>query len=203
MVDGHRKQRVQTARRAGRPLDGVPACATGKYDLTVALQTRPVTDDDLPFLAEMTALAAFPPGPLPEAALAMPQARRWLDGWGRDGDLGVIALDGGSRVGAAWCRVHPEAMARDDQGTALPELAIAVLPDHRERRVGTRLIEALSDAAARAGLPALTLVVNRTNPALRLYQRAGFQVQSHDGDRLVMVRQLAVRVGVPGSLPGR
>jgi ribosomal protein S18 acetylase RimI-like enzyme len=34
------------------------------------------------------------------------------------------------------------------------------------------------------------LSVNSQNPALRLYERAGFQVVARDGDRLTMVKSL-------------
>ena len=50
---------------------------------------------------------------------------------------------------------------------------IALLPAHRNRGIGTALIQKLSAEAEAAGLP-LRLFVIRGQPAFRLYQRLGF-----------------------------
>jgi len=68
----------------------------------------------------------------------MPHVTRWLVDWGRSGDAGVIAWHGGERLGAAWCRVLADVLARDAEGRPLPELAIAVAPGHQARGVGAR-----------------------------------------------------------------
>jgi ribosomal protein S18 acetylase RimI-like enzyme len=50
---------------------------------------------------------------------------------------------------------------------------IALLPEHRGRGIGTRLIEALMERAQASGVP-MTLHVEANNPAQRLYARLGF-----------------------------
>jgi GNAT superfamily N-acetyltransferase len=160
-----------------------PAKIIGGVDI------QPVSPDDLDFLAEMTLLAAFPPGPLPAGAAAMPHARRWVEEWGKPGDAGVVAWLDEVRVGAAWCRIHVErVLAQDAYGGPLAELAIAVVAGHRRRGVGGRLLEGLAEEAAAAGHPGLSLTVNLRNPGLALYERAGYRVHERDGDRLVMVK---------------
>jgi ribosomal-protein-alanine N-acetyltransferase len=53
---------------------------------------------------------------------------------------------------------------------------LAVLPELRSRGLGTQLLEAVIAEAAHLGAGVLTLEVRESNtPALRLYQRAGFQ----------------------------
>ena len=51
---------------------------------------------------------------------------------------------------------------------------IAMLPAYRNRRIGTHLISALQAEAALARKP-LRIHVERFNPAMRLYERLGFQ----------------------------
>jgi ribosomal protein S18 acetylase RimI-like enzyme len=51
---------------------------------------------------------------------------------------------------------------------------IAMLPEHRRAGVGTKLLRELQDEA-RAARKALTIHVEKFNPALRLYQRLGFR----------------------------
>jgi ribosomal protein S18 acetylase RimI-like enzyme len=51
---------------------------------------------------------------------------------------------------------------------------IALLPEHRRAGIGTKLLRELQNEARMAG-KALTIHVEKFNPALRLYQRLGFQ----------------------------
>lgn len=155
------------------------------------MELRPVSVADLAFLAEITLLAAFPPGPLPAGASDMPHVTRWTVDWGRPGDAGVVAWSGGQRLGSAWCRLQADVRARDEAGHPLPEIAIAVLPEYRGHAIGAKMLNALDRAAANAGQRALSLTVNTRNPALHLYERTGFEVLRRDGDRLIMVRLLA------------
>jgi ribosomal protein S18 acetylase RimI-like enzyme len=122
----------------------------------------------------------------------MPHATRWTVDWGRPGDAGVVAWSDGQRLGSAWCRVLADVLARDEAGRPLPEVAIAVSPEHRSRGIGAQMLNALDRAAANAGHRALSLTVNAHNPALHLYQRAGFEVVRGEGSRLTMVKPLAL-----------
>jgi GNAT superfamily N-acetyltransferase len=51
---------------------------------------------------------------------------------------------------------------------------IALLPEHRRARIGTTLLKELQNEARLAG-KALTIHVERFNPALNLYHRLGFR----------------------------
>ena len=51
---------------------------------------------------------------------------------------------------------------------------IALLPEHRRAGIGTKLLRELQDEARTAG-KALTIHVEKFNPALSLYHRLGFQ----------------------------
>jgi len=56
---------------------------------------------------------------------------------------------------------------------------------------GPDALGAFVDALRSRGYQRVSLSVQRANPALRLYCRAGFVVHHDDGDELVMVRDLA------------
>ena len=158
------------------------------------MELRPATRDDLPFLREMLYEAAFWRGdgerPPIDEAFATPQLGRYLDGFGRAGDTGVIAVaEGGEPVGAAWYRrFSPREPGYGFVDGATPELSIAVAPSHRGRGVGRLLLDALIDLAAAHGLPGLSLSVANDNPAKRLYERAGFEVVDDHGDSTTMRR---------------
>lgn len=112
-----------------------------------------------------------------QAAKDHPLLARYVEGWGREGDLGFVAIATATsqKVGAVWIRLWPEpekgfAWVADD----VPELAIAVLPEHRNRGIGNRLMAHLLEAT-KPMYPAISLSVRDNNPALRLYQRWGFR----------------------------
>lgn len=101
--------------------------------------------------------------------------QRYVDGWGRDGDMGVIAEVEDRFAGAAWVGLAPET-ARDDPAfvdAATPELAIAVLPRFQGEGVGTMMLDRLIEVA-RESFSAVVLTVRAGNPAERLYLRLGF-----------------------------
>jgi GNAT superfamily N-acetyltransferase len=99
---------------------------------------------------------------------------RYAANWGRRGDIGFVAKTGVGSIGAAWLRLW----LNDDKGFGyidddIPELAIAVLPEYRGRKIGTQLLMKVL-ASAQSTYPAISLSVRADNPVVRLYQRAGF-----------------------------
>jgi ribosomal protein S18 acetylase RimI-like enzyme len=62
---------------------------------------------------------------------------------------------------------------------------IALLPEHRNAGIGTRLVQSLLDEAVRTG-KSIRLSVVTTNPAVRLYQRLGFSTADDNGSYLEM-----------------
>jgi GNAT superfamily N-acetyltransferase len=145
----------------------------------MALEIRLGEHDDLPFMGEMLYEAGFPPWaerpPLVDA-LASPTLAVFIEGWGRDGDTAVIAIEEGRRVGAAWYRLFDEGTRRPSgvRDSDAPEVVIAVVPDRRGAGIGGALLEALKAQARADGFVALSLGVSELNPAMRLYERHGF-----------------------------
>ena len=119
-------------------------------------------------------------------------AYRYVIGWGREGDAGVIALDDGFPVGAAWYRLFSAdepGYGFVDEGT--PELAIAVVPSRRGRGIGELMLSSLLERARTDGYRQVSLSVERQNPALRLYEKHGFRVVREGGNSYAMVASLA------------
>lgn len=152
------------------------------------------TSDDVAFLGLMMREAGFPPArrpPLAEALLA-PHVAQWIEGWGRTGDLAIVAVDddGATPFGAAWCRLFGS-WNYGFVDAVTPVVAIAVDEQHRGAGIGTALLSALGDAAREAGAPALSLSVGASNPALRLYERVGFaRVATAPNGQVVLRLQL-------------
>ncbi len=159
------------------------------------MHLRDAVQTDEPFLRAMLYEAAYwrPGGerPPPDEALGGAELRPYVDGWGRDGDLGVVAVVAGRPTGAAWYRFFQAATAGHGfVDESVPELTIAVIPERRGERIGTLLLDRLLDRARAAGVAAISLSVEPDNYALRLYKRAGFEQVGTNGGAWTMVRRL-------------
>jgi ribosomal protein S18 acetylase RimI-like enzyme len=144
-----------------------------------AYRVRRARVEDTAFLWRMLYEAAYwrPESPRPpiEEMAADDHYARYLDHWGRPGDVAVVAEAERDRLGAAWFRLFtPDRHGWGFVDAKTPELSIGVRADNRGLGVGTALLVALIDDAAAAGFGALSLSVETDNPALRLYQRLGF-----------------------------
>jgi GNAT superfamily N-acetyltransferase len=153
------------------------------------MRFRRVTADDEPFLERMMLSAGFPPEQrLPRGAGSQTHVRWFSEGWGREGDVGVIALDeAGFQLGAAWARRIPKPLLRDADGMAIPEMAIAVEVHARGSGVGGALLRELQREAAADGHRELSLRVSNRSPAVRLYERAGYELVE-DGEHGIVMR---------------
>jgi ribosomal protein S18 acetylase RimI-like enzyme len=136
--------------------------------------------DDAHVIVEMFIEAvAWRPGaarPSVEEVMASPHFARYVRGWGRPGDVGVIAeSDDGVALGAAWWRMF----TAEDHGygfiaSSVPELSVAVVDTARGRGIGAALLRALLSRARAEHLSAISISVEEDNPAVRLYERLGF-----------------------------
>lgn len=124
-----------------------------------------------------------------EEVVAHPYFARYHEGWGRPGDFGVVALAGDRFLGAAYGRTFDAG----DHGhgwvsESIPEIAIGVEHGHRGEKLGSRLLSALESVAAEEGFESMSLSVELTNPARRLYERFGYETRDEDDSAARMVR---------------
>ena len=140
-----------------------------------------------------TAVSWSPERELPpyEVVIDHPKLALYHRNWGRPGDVGVAAERDGEVLGVALFRLFTE----EDHGHGFvdeetPELAIAVADRDRGNGIGTRLLDEIATAARAQGFSSLSLSVDVENPALRLYERAGYRELSRDEGGVLMVLDL-------------
>ncbi|MDH1307520.1 GNAT family N-acetyltransferase [Pseudomonas fulva] len=130
------------------------------------LQLTPATDSDLAFARDLTRRLMLPyyhRYGLLWVEQAFDQAWQWREQWlvtNTDAVLGFCSL------------------SQDSQALFIRELHL--LPAHQGRGVGSWVLETLAHWAAQRRLALLRLMVFRTNPARRLYQRRGFVEMGED-----------------------
>jgi GNAT superfamily N-acetyltransferase len=174
---------------------------TAEGFLAARPRVRAATDADLPFCWDMlyeAAIASPVLRGLPMAdVLARPGVAGHLTGWGRPGDIGLVAVGAdGSPVGAAWQRVFaPSEQGLGVQGPAgVPELTLAVRRAHRGAGVGSTLLAALAARARETGYERLSASVDPLNGAIKFFRRHGFVEAGRrvgpDGVRLLMLGEI-------------
>jgi ribosomal protein S18 acetylase RimI-like enzyme len=159
---------------------------------------RPASPADQEFLWEMLYQSLHVPEggvPFSRDILSRPEIRRYVEDWGRNGDLGVVAVDqdNGQSLGAAWVRL----LIGDAKGYGYvdgdtPELGMAVRTECRGRGTGTALLTRVLEAAS-TQYDSVSLSVSLDNPAFRLYERFGFEQMAVGGTSVTMVKRLRTR----------
>jgi len=156
---------------------------------------RQAADADLDILAEMLVEATNWDGTRGTTRASVetdPNSWRYLEGWKRPSDFGVIAQDGTRTIGAAWARFGTAKDAgygyvSDD----IPEVTIAVTLEARGRGVGRAMLAALMHTAQDLGLPGLSLSVEDGNHAARsLYEKVGYLPVGRNGNADTLVLAL-------------
>jgi ribosomal protein S18 acetylase RimI-like enzyme len=146
------------------------------------ITTRPARVRDAAFILQMLFAAGTQkdaPGSeeeMDEYLAQDPGVPRYVEGWGRPGDAGLIMEDDGTPVGAAWYRLFTEAEPGFGfVGSDVPEFGIALLSDHRDRGLGRRLLEELLELARSQGYTRVSLSVAPDNARARhVYAAMGF-----------------------------
>ncbi len=69
---------------------------------------------------------------------------------------------------------------------------IALMPEHRNKGIGSYYLQKVIDEGERAGLP-VRIHVERFNPALRMYKRLGFEKIGDTGVYYLMERRVRTR----------
>jgi len=162
----------ETRLHQAAPLGWARAAAAG-------LTFRPIGEADMKFLAEVYAstraeeLAAAPLSDADKAAFLSSQFHLQHAHYQKhypNADWLVIAR-GGAGIGRLYIERWP---------TQHRIIDIAFLPEHRGQGAGEALLRDLMDEAASVG-KAVSIHVEKHNPAMRLYRRLGFQLEEDKG----------------------
>lgn len=155
------------------------------------MKIRQIKKTEYDVLADFLYQAIFLlPGtdPLPREVINNPQIYIYINNFGDKNDCGVVAEQDGKIVGAAWTRIIPAYGHIDDE---TPELAMSVLPEYRNKGIGTKMLKKLFELLSQRGYKQTSLSVQKANPALRLYERMGYKVVRENTEDFIMVRDLA------------
>lgn len=126
-----------------------------------------------------------------EQVVGHPELAQYWENWGRPGDLGVVAERDGKYLGAAFGRLftadRPSYGFVDEQ---TPEVGIGIIEGERRKGLGRQMMLQLEGLYREFGSNRLSLSVNFTNPARRLYESLGYTEVGQDENSAQMVKAL-------------
>ena len=151
---------------------------------------RALTPSDEPLLWDMLYQALQTSEGAPSRdILKQPEYARYVEGWGREGDTGFAVSDKTTTevLGAVWYRIpRSDASARAESSEPTPELAFTVKSGQRKRGLGAALLTQLVKTNPHHS--AVSIRASANNPAVRLYERFGFQIVSDTQGTVTMRR---------------
>lgn len=158
----------------------------------IPIQIRKIHPDEYGLLREFLYQAIYLPEgvvPPPRSVVDLPELQVYIAGFGtHSGDDCLVAEAEGTVVGAAWSRIMEDYGHID---SSIPSLAISMLPGYRGLGIGTQLLNGLLLLLQENGYLRASLSVQKENPALRLYERAGFQILAEKDTEYLMLRDIA------------
>ena len=163
------------------------------------ISIREMRQEEYPLLEEFLFQAIFqkdPMNPIPREEIYKPSLQVYIRDFGKlPDDYCLCAEADGEVVGAVWVRIIPGFGSIDDK---TPEFAISLLPHARGKGIGTALMQAMLRRLKSRGYPQVSLAVQKTNYALRMYQKVGFRIISETPEEYIMVAApLALGLSAP------
>ena len=150
-------------------------------------QIRTIRKEETPLLRDFLYNAIFIPEgvtPPPMSIVDDESLQIYIRDFGRlPDDRCLVAELNGKVVGAIWSRiVNDYGHIADD----VPSIAISLYKEYRNQGIGTELLNQMLDLLKADGYKSVSLSVQKANYAMRMYQKAGFQVISQDAEEAIM-----------------
>ncbi len=126
--------------------------------------------------------------PPPRSILDQPELRVYIDDFGsRKGDHCMVAGCDGKVVGAVWTRIMDDYGHVDD---STPSFAISLYKEYRGKGIGTQMMVKMLELLKKQGYRQASLVVQKANYAVKMYEWVGFRTVDENEQEYIMVCEL-------------
>lgn len=123
--------------------------------------------------------------PPPFDIIKQPELQVYIKDFGeQDGDICLVAECDSIIVGAVWVRIMNDYGHVSDD---MPSLAISLLPEYRNKGIGTALMKSMQEIVSRQGYKGISLSVQKQNYAAKMYSKLGFKTIEDKDEELIMV----------------
>ncbi len=155
------------------------------------VQFRQIRINETPLLDDFLYEAIFIPDGVaapPKSIIENEDLQVYVKDFGKQpDDRCLVAECDGKVVGAAWTRVM------NDYGhiaDGIPSLAMSLYKEYRHKGIGTELLVRLLQLLREDGYMQVSLSVQKTNYAVRMYRKVGFEVLKETDEEYIMVCDL-------------
>ena len=152
---------------------------------------RPISAGEVRLLQDFLYEAIFVPEGLPappKSIINQPELQVYITDFGKKkDDIGLVAEVDKKVVGAVWVRIM------DDYGhidNDTPSFAISLYKDYRGFGIGTDLMKEMLRILKDRGYKQASLAVQKTNYAVKMYQKTGFEIVGENGEEYIMLCRL-------------
>lgn len=126
--------------------------------------------------------------PPPKSIIASPELQVYVAHFGElKDDRGLVAEIDGKIIGAVWARIMNDYGHIDN---ATPSLAISLYKEYRRLGIGTAMMKDILHLLQSHGYKQVSLSVQKTNYATKLYQKVGFEIVRENEEEYIMVHCL-------------
>ena len=151
---------------------------------------REMTVMEYPLLNEFLYEAIFIPDgiePPPRNILTSPELQIYVDRFGElKDDFALVAEVEKKVVGAVWVRIMNDYGHIDDK---TPSLAISLYKEYRGQGIGTDMMKEMLSLLKAHGYKRVSLSVQKTNYAVEMYRKIGFDIVRGNEEEWIMLWQ--------------
>lgn len=151
---------------------------------------REIRENEYYILSEFLYEAIFIPvgmEKLPKAIIEQPELQVYIADFGKSDDWCLVAEVKEKIVGAVWVRIMNDFGHIDDE---TPSFAMSLYEEYRNMGIGTELMRDMLEFLKNKGYKQTSLSVQKANYAVRMYQKAGFEVIDVNEEEYIMVCRL-------------
>lgn len=152
---------------------------------------REMRDNEKDLLQDFLYEAIFIPEgmePPPKDIIERPELELYYEDFGSgEADHCFVAEDDGKVVGAVWTRIMEDYGHVDSQ---TPSFAISLIQEYRGKGIGTELMKKMLEHLKNQGFKKASLAVQKSNYAVRMYEKVGFRKVDENSEEYIMVCDL-------------
>jgi ribosomal protein S18 acetylase RimI-like enzyme len=149
---------------------------------------REMRDNEKDLLQDFLYEAIFIPEgmePPPKDIIERPELKLYYEDFGSgEADHCFVAEDDGKVVGAVWTRIMEDYGHVDSQ---TPSFAISLIQEYRGKGIGTELMKKMPEHLKNQGFKKASLAVQKSNYAVRMYEKVGFRKVDENNEEYIMV----------------
>lgn len=123
----------------------------------------------------------------PKDIIKHPDLQIYISDFGKKDDICYVAEVDGKVVGAVWTRMINDYGHIDEE---TPSLSISLLKEYRNLGIGTKLMKRILLVLKERAYKQVSLSVQKTNYAVGMYEKVGFEIARENAQDYVMVCKL-------------